>query len=417
MDKELKKKASSFLARFGIKRSGGESKKDKLALAKALEIAGYPPDFNPGTDLPPNSPEQQACFFATPESASVILSGDYVRQLDSMIDLFSALNHFSEGFKLADIGGGAGILSLWCSSELGAKTTVFDHSPKAAEIGQIWAKKFNLPSFDYVETSYEDIKTKAAQDYRVAIGMRPITTEGEMGVIPESDEIYDFYDVLESGNECNCAEMKTLAEAMDHVLVDKGVALLSFPYQDDFFTYNVIRHMENEGFCYCPDLSQCSGKLDSEGIISYASILLAFQKGGVPFPCSQGDAARGIWTYLGFKTGLEIIQRSQLCSYSKLFGDDLLLAEMVVEYASGGRERRRLYCGHGLALMERKTTLGFQQGGLTSNMCIGELYHNNFAQWEKNIEDNKANALTVLESTVDPALKAYVDNLYSDNEG
>lgn len=96
MDKELKKKASSFLARFGIKRSGGESKKDKLALAKALEIAGYPPDFNPGTDLPPNSPEQQACFFATPESASVILSGDYVRQLDSMIDLFSALNHFSE---------------------------------------------------------------------------------------------------------------------------------------------------------------------------------------------------------------------------------------------------------------------------------------------------------------------------------
>lgn len=84
------------------------------------------------------SPQAGNVYFASERVASMSLSAEFNRLEGIMSHLVKILNTHPQIKQIADLGGGAGMISLYLASRFpDAHFTVYDHSPRLLSTGPI----------------------------------------------------------------------------------------------------------------------------------------------------------------------------------------------------------------------------------------------------------------------------------------
>ena len=142
-----------FLYRLGIKnRSHGQSE-DSSALDNALPVSNGDLKFDA------MSPSAIDALFTSEELARETLGGNFKRLENSMRRL-SKSPVFRGGSldQVSELGGGTGVLGMWLADcRLCRHCEIYDHAANPLSIGKEWAKKLDLSTVSFHQSSYADI--------------------------------------------------------------------------------------------------------------------------------------------------------------------------------------------------------------------------------------------------------------------
>jgi hypothetical protein len=114
------------------------------------------------TQLDGVSPEAGGIFYGNETRAMWFEMTDYRRLLGSMEDFHLVPGYPRDPRRIADLGGGTGVLSMYLA-ELHPKSTVivYDHAPAALRYGQKLAKKKKIHNIKFRSASYRQLASKS----------------------------------------------------------------------------------------------------------------------------------------------------------------------------------------------------------------------------------------------------------------
>ncbi len=320
---------------------------------------------NPEETLATESPMSKAVvnmYFLTQEIACRFLAADIPR----LYQVFEALEFIkpipSSAKRIAEIGGGPGIVSLWLALQYPDKEfTVFDYAENAIKIGKQWAKKLGVKNINYFRRSYARLATeKTTEKYDFILGLSVldlhIDQQGSIPHISLSDSLIN--------NDCSKTELiSDFAKACSALLNTDGSLYFSQGGFNDFGLYSFFKALRDVNLDINWEKTMARGE-GKGAAFSFKEIhIFATPDSSSVF----NNALEDIQTFL-YRGSVSTFDDKHILGYSDfetylaLLSDGTKLADIKVNRDKSSLERYTIYVKNGMLGFFSSNTSGSRSG-------------------------------------------------------
>jgi hypothetical protein len=308
-------------------------------------------------------------YFIDPSIAQRVLPEDYERYVRHIQDLTTVRGFPPKPGAIAEIGCGAGILSLWLAHQFPEATVSgFDWSRRSVELGRAFAKDLELANVDFAQKSFEDLAAEPAGNCDLVFAYHAFDIQREKGV---SGNAFVYSEFSEADLDELSGQMMHAMRAIARLLSEDGVGVICGNW-DELGLICLFHCIRQAGLGTNWSATFWNGREKRMGSDDKHYI---FVRRAMPhIGANAWEDARALLTcgeYYGRNVELD---HKLLESYVTLFAPGETLAQFEFEYDSGGTQRFRLLKHAGLLLLEESTTLGFRRGFLHSMASVAEMF-------------------------------------------
>jgi hypothetical protein len=334
------------------------------------EVARAGIDRNAIRNSDPFSAECNDALFANEIVARATLSHDFDRLRELMEDWDKLSGLPKAPRRIAEIGGAAGILSLFLARRHpDAIVTVYDFAERPLAVGRKWANELSIQNVEFLRKSYEEIAAgggAAENDLVLSYYGFPFETD------PASGEQTGFLcrDLCREPIEPP-PEMAVASMAISRLLADHGVGVVRGAWRERG-AVNLFEALHRAGLGVDWNFSFTGGMIANNIYTTNKGYLFV----GRHIPRIARDSweeARGFFACGELETAKLAFSTGAAESFTALFdnGEQLLSAE--ASWKTGGTERVRLLYKVGMLLLEHTSTLGMRKVKLESLSGIARL--------------------------------------------
>lgn len=337
-------KPAEFLAEIGIQKSSHDRVSSPEYWKLIRDAGGNPQDLD---TYGPFSPQAGNVFFCTEEVARRSLSGEYNWFLTFLRMLEDTLEKLPTPRRIADIGGGIGIPTLYLARLYpDCCFTVYDHAPRQLEIGRQWAKEYGIENVKFVETSYQELaEVDQHADNDVVLFMRgmnlriPNPRTGDTAL-----KVRDCRHIRPKPSQL----VEDVVQAMFRLMSPKGIGIVHIPWSG-WGLINVFEACRNAGLCV--DWTQCQTDFEVvDGTFQYCTDLLAVRRGMPDLGKDSYEDAQGFLSYRCFRGEGKPVDGEELESYYSDFADAELILSVEGISPDDGAQRVQLLQKEGVLL-------------------------------------------------------------------
>lgn len=166
-------------------------------------------------------------LFADERIARVTLSRDFDRYREHLKALREFWNFPAAPRRISEIGGGAGIISLYLAQQYpGALVSVYDWADAPLMIGRKWAEERGVRNIQYQKASYEQL----------ASGAGPVVEPNDVVLLyyglplnadpPAGTEMFSYWEVFEKTGVSPPPDMHFAAAAVSRLLNRDGLGII-----------------------------------------------------------------------------------------------------------------------------------------------------------------------------------------------
>jgi hypothetical protein len=313
------------------------------------------------SDSDPFGVKLNNALFANEVVARATLSKDFDRLRELVDDLERLGGMPRTPRRIAEIGGAAGVLSLYLAyRNPDATVTVYDHAERPLEIGRKWANDMGLSNLDFRCRSYEQLAT-AVDEHKndLVFSYYGLSVDADAG--PLQDPAFLSRDLCRVPIEPPL-EITAAMTALSRLLTRDGIGVIRGAWRE-WGTVNLFEALRRVDLGVDWRSTFTRGTIRDNRYITTAGYVFV----GHRVPCIARDSwedARAFFaggemdtTEFAFSTGVAE-------SFTALFesGEELLTAG--ASWETGGAERVRLLQSAGLLLLEHSSTMGLRRAKL-----------------------------------------------------
>ena len=379
----------SFLARLGIERPPAGGVFTEM-LYDEVRARGADPEGR--NQLDGFGPAVGDAYFVDEAIARKVLSADYSRYARQMSDLLG------DGFphqpcRIAELGCGAGLLSLWLARQHpAAEVHGFDWSAGAIGVARRFAAELDIGNASFHEASYESVAAEARSGFDLVIAYNAVNLDRHA---ERSRGVYSLAEFSEAGLDELSPHIRQLTAAMASLLTPEGVGVICGNWNDLglvclFHSIRAAGLGVNWPFTYWSGPKPQSPESDEKHYI--------FVRRDLPHVgASAWEDQRALLTCGEYYDRIVELDHKLAESYSRLFQDGETLAAVEFSHSTGGRARVRLMKSGGLLFLEDYSSLGYRRGLLHSMGSILEMFAlvaRREAEWHQ-LEDDDGGRIVV----------------------
>ena len=344
-------------------------------------------------------PEAGSVYFCDIATARKSLSHDYARYAAQLRD-FSRVNGFpAHPSRIAEIGCGPGIVSLWLARQNpGAQIVGFDWSDACIRTSAIFADQLGLGNVSFQIQSFEDLsraRDEGAFDLVIAYHAFDGTRSSE-----NLANVFSFKDLTDEQISRLSGPIAEACRAMASLLAPMGTGVItgSFNHEGRLCLFSSLRQV-GLGVNWSSTVGNPKEEYGDYIFVGHRISPL----GASAWEDTQAFLACG--SYFGRTIELD---DSLAESYSQLFRQGETLAELQFLYSSGGECRFRLIQDCGLLLLEETSTKGYRRGVMHSMAAVTEMY----GEVARRAQDwSTTGSGTLTKEYVAPRLTKYIETI------
>ncbi|QDU98800.1 Methyltransferase domain protein [Lignipirellula cremea] len=318
----------------------------------------------------PFSPQAGNVFFITEEVAKRSLSAEYEWFLSSLGSLENAIGDLPTPSRIADMGGGVGIASLYLARVYpDCHVTVYDHSPGQLEIGSKWARRSGTQNIEFAEASYKEVaEGRERLDNNVVLFLRGLDLR--MPAPGTRDTSLDIKQCPHSRPQLS-QELENALGAMSRLLSPQGIGIVAATWSA-WGLVNLFEACRHAGLGVDWQQSYFSTE-ERDGKLVPGDGLIVVRRGIPHLGKDSYEDAQGYVCPLIFRGEPETLSQEELESQLSDFidADQILFAEGMSP--SDGAEGVRLMQKDGILLLVSSEAGQDCAGMIRSLTGIGEI--------------------------------------------